>query len=125
MQIERTRIEQAARATGIDIDDLAAFFAEGEERIYAPGEWLFQESTPRRWAGILLAGEDAASGWLRAALRDGIAVDDLRRWIFAPRTTPPIAAADWAGASSRPGWTGSIRAPSGCGTSRTAATRRP
>ena len=57
MQIERTRIEQAARATGIDIDDLAAFFAEGEERIYAPGEWLFQESTPRRWAGILLAGE--------------------------------------------------------------------
>ena len=53
MQIERTRIEQAARATGIDIDDLAAFFAEGEERIYAPGEWLFQESTPRRWAGIL------------------------------------------------------------------------
>ena len=46
-----------------------------------------------RLNGILLAGEDAASGWLRAALRDGIAIDDLRRWIFAPRATPPIATA--------------------------------
>lgn len=48
MHIDRTRIEQAAHATGIDVDDLAAFFAQGEERTYAPGEWLFQESTPRR-----------------------------------------------------------------------------
>ncbi len=46
-----------------------------------------------RLTGILLAGEDAATGWLRAALRDGVAIDDLRRWIFAPRATPPIAAA--------------------------------
>ena len=46
-----------------------------------------------RLAGILLAGEDAASGWLRAALRDGVPIDELRRWIFAPRTTPPVAAA--------------------------------
>ncbi len=56
MHIDRTRIEQAAHATGIDVDDLAAFFAQGEERTYAPGEWLFQQSTPRRWAGILLTG---------------------------------------------------------------------
>jgi assimilatory nitrate reductase catalytic subunit len=46
-----------------------------------------------RLTGILLAGEDAASGWLRAALRDGIAIDDLRRWLFAPRATAPVAAA--------------------------------
>ena len=46
-----------------------------------------------RLTGILLAGEDAASGWLRAALRDGLAIDELRRWLFAPRSTPPIAAA--------------------------------
>ncbi|MEI7430995.1 MAG: molybdopterin dinucleotide binding domain-containing protein, partial [Betaproteobacteria bacterium] len=46
-----------------------------------------------RLTGILLVGEDAASGWLRTALRDGIAIEELRRWIFAPRATPPIAAA--------------------------------
>lgn len=46
-----------------------------------------------RLNGILLAGEDAAVGWLRTALRDGVAIDELRRWIFAPRATPPIAAA--------------------------------
>ena len=46
-----------------------------------------------RLTGILLAGEDAASSWLRTALREGIAIDDLRRWIFAPRATPPVAAA--------------------------------
>ncbi|MBS1228183.1 MAG: nitrate reductase [Proteobacteria bacterium] len=47
----------------------------------------------RRLTGILLAGEDAASGWLRAALRDGIAIDALRRWLFAPRSTAPVAGA--------------------------------
>ena len=47
----------------------------------------------RRLTGILLAGEDAASGWLRAALRDGIAIDELRRWLFAPRSTSPVAGA--------------------------------
>lgn len=46
-----------------------------------------------RLTGILLAGEDAASGWLRGAMRDGIAIDALRRWLFAPRATPPVASA--------------------------------
>lgn len=46
-----------------------------------------------RLTGILLAGEEAASAWLRAALRDGVPIDELRRWIFAPRATPPVAAA--------------------------------
>jgi len=46
-----------------------------------------------RLTGILLAGEDAASGWLRAALRDGVAIEELRRWLFVPRSSPPIATA--------------------------------
>ncbi len=46
-----------------------------------------------RLTGILLAGEEAAGAWLRAALRDGIPIDELRRWIFAPRATPPVASA--------------------------------
>jgi assimilatory nitrate reductase catalytic subunit len=46
-----------------------------------------------RLTGILLAGEDQASNWLRAALRDGVPIDALRRWLFAPRAEPPVAAA--------------------------------
>lgn len=43
-----------------------------------------------RLSGILLGGEVAAEGWLRAALRDGVDIDDLRRWIFAPRAIVPV-----------------------------------
>ncbi|MDI6746367.1 MAG: molybdopterin-dependent oxidoreductase [Rhodocyclaceae bacterium] len=46
-----------------------------------------------RLTGMLLAGEDAAGGWLRTAIRDGLPIEELRRWIFAPRAAPPIAAA--------------------------------
>ncbi len=46
-----------------------------------------------RLTGVLLAGEDAAAPWLRAALREGIEIDTLRRWIFAPLATPPMATA--------------------------------
>ncbi len=57
MQIEQKRIAQAAQVSGINVDDLTAFLAEGSEQHYGPNEWLFQESTPRLWAGILLEGE--------------------------------------------------------------------
>jgi len=46
-----------------------------------------------RLVGILLAGEDQASGWLRAAMRDGVPIDALRRWLFAPGAEPPVATA--------------------------------
>ena len=41
--------------------------------------------------GLQLAGEDLAGGWLRTALRDGVPIDVLRRWLFAPLATPPVA----------------------------------
>ena len=50
-------IKQAARASGIRPEDLVEFFAAGSERKYQPNEWLFQESTPRQWAGIVLDGD--------------------------------------------------------------------
>ena len=46
-----------------------------------------------RLTGILLAGEDQAESWLRVAMRDGVPIDALRRWLFAPRAEPPVAAA--------------------------------
>ncbi len=50
-------IKQAAKASGIRPEDLVEFFAAGSERKYQPNEWLFQESTPRQWAGIVLDGD--------------------------------------------------------------------
>jgi hypothetical protein len=41
MQIEQKRIAQAAQVSGINVDDLTAFLAEGSEQHYGPNEWLF------------------------------------------------------------------------------------
>jgi aspartate ammonia-lyase len=57
MIIEQSIIRQAAKASGIGEKDLAVFLAEGRPHIYQANEWLFQESTPRQWAGIILEGE--------------------------------------------------------------------
>ena len=57
MNIAKSVIRQAAKASGISEEDLILFFKEGERKIYKPNEWLFQESTPRKWAGIILEGD--------------------------------------------------------------------
>jgi len=46
----------AATATGAEPDDLAALLAGGTERTFAPGAWLFHESTPREWLGVVAQG---------------------------------------------------------------------
>ncbi|MCX7896405.1 MAG: (2Fe-2S)-binding protein [Rhodocyclaceae bacterium] len=43
--------------------------------------------------GLLLAGEDQAGGWLRAAMLTGLPIAPLRRWLFAPSAEPPVAEA--------------------------------
>jgi len=57
MKIDKKLIKQAAKGTGISEEDLTTFFSEGEKCTYKPNDWLFQESTPRQWAGILLEGD--------------------------------------------------------------------
>jgi aspartate ammonia-lyase len=57
MKQVKSQIKEAARASGIEAADLIAFFSEGERHLYKPNEWLFHESTPRRWAGIILDGD--------------------------------------------------------------------
>ena len=54
---EKQIIQQASKASGISEEDLTAFFAEGEKKEYQATEWLFHESTPREWAGIILDGD--------------------------------------------------------------------
>lgn len=57
MQIESMILKQVTKTMGIREEELNSFFQEGEKREYTPNEWLFQESTPRQWAGIILKGE--------------------------------------------------------------------
>lgn len=57
MDIEKSLLKQAALGSGINEEDLKAFFSEGKKRVYEANEWLFQESTPRSWTGIILEGE--------------------------------------------------------------------
>jgi len=57
MDINKSILEQASKTSGISIDDLTAFFKQGEQKTYKPNEWLFQQSTPRQWAGIILEGD--------------------------------------------------------------------
>ena len=47
----------ASTATGISQNDLMFVFGKGERKVYAPGEYLFHESSPRLWAGIVEEGE--------------------------------------------------------------------
>ncbi len=57
MKIDKSIITRVSKRSGISEEDLTIFFAEGEEHVYQPNEWLFQESTPRQWAGIILEGD--------------------------------------------------------------------
>lgn len=57
MIFKKDIIEQVMKSSGISEADLFKFFAEGEQKSYGPNEWLFQESTPRMWAGIILDGD--------------------------------------------------------------------
>ncbi|MCG8568296.1 MAG: cyclic nucleotide-binding domain-containing protein, partial [Desulfobacterales bacterium] len=50
-------IKEAAAGFGITEDDLTHFLPLGEEVSYPANAWLFQESNPRQWAGIILDGE--------------------------------------------------------------------
>jgi aspartate ammonia-lyase len=52
-----TLLEETAIATGIAVEDLHALLDRGTRRTYAPGAWLFHESTPRQWAGMIEEGE--------------------------------------------------------------------
>ncbi|MEZ7196073.1 aspartate ammonia-lyase [Pseudodesulfovibrio karagichevae] len=69
MKNEQSVIHQAARSTGISEKDLNLLLAEGEERIYPQNEWVFHESSPRRWAGIILEGELELMRGLHGACR--------------------------------------------------------
>jgi aspartate ammonia-lyase len=50
-------LKTASKRIGVEQSYLQDFFALGEQHTYEAEEWLFHESTPRKWAGLVLDGE--------------------------------------------------------------------
>jgi len=50
-------LQRASKRMGVARSDLQDFFSRGEQKTYAAEEWLFHESTPRQWGGLVLEGE--------------------------------------------------------------------
>ncbi len=56
MHITTSVIKRFAEDTGITTEDLEEFLSKGETREFAQGDYLFHESSPRLWLGIMLDG---------------------------------------------------------------------
>ena len=50
-------LQRASKRMGMAKADLQNFFSRGEQKSYAAEDWLFHESTPRQWGGLVLEGE--------------------------------------------------------------------
>jgi len=50
-------LHKASKKIGVAPADLKDFFKRGKQVTYAAEEWLFHESTPRQWAGMVIDGE--------------------------------------------------------------------
>jgi aspartate ammonia-lyase len=57
MKLDSQTIADAARRIGISADELSAVVQRGAAVTYGPGDYLFHESTPREWLGLVMAGE--------------------------------------------------------------------
>ncbi len=50
-------MERMAKNVGSSLEEVQDFFQRGQEITYQAEEWLFHESTPRMWGGVVLEGE--------------------------------------------------------------------
>ncbi len=76
----------AAIATALELDDGTAYHDPTRGIVK-----LARIETDGRLAGLLFAGETAATPWLQDAMTGGLPLGELRRWLFAPSATPPVA----------------------------------
>jgi aspartate ammonia-lyase len=57
MKLDSNTIADAAHRIGIQPEELAHVLHRGAAVTYAAGDYLFHESTPRQWLGLVLEGE--------------------------------------------------------------------
>src|ERR1043166_2383972 len=57
MKLDSNTIAEAAQRIGIKAEELAAVLERGTAVTYKGADYLFHESTPRQWLGLVLEGE--------------------------------------------------------------------
>ena len=57
MKLDSNTIADAAQRIGIKAEELSAVLQRGTAVAYKAGDYLFHESTPRQWLGLVLEGE--------------------------------------------------------------------
>jgi aspartate ammonia-lyase len=57
MKLDSNTIAEAAQRIGIKAEEFAAVLQRGTAVSYKGGDYLFHESTPRQWIGLVLEGE--------------------------------------------------------------------
>ncbi len=81
--LQAERLEQVARALDLPEDQSLVYLDERRgiiKRALVEADNL---------TGLVFAGETAATGWLLEALVEQRAMQDLKPWLFAPRSQPP------------------------------------
>src|SRR5688572_24696457 len=57
MKLNSDTIAAAAQRIGIKPEELAAVLQRGTSVVYKAGDYLFHESAPRQWLGLVIEGE--------------------------------------------------------------------
>src|SRR6266576_4552732 len=57
MKLDQNTIAEASLRIGIKAEELAAVLHRGEAVSYKGGDYLFHESAPRQWLGLVMEGE--------------------------------------------------------------------
>jgi aspartate ammonia-lyase len=74
MKLDSHTIADAAQRIGVQPNELAAVLGRGTAVPYQPADYLFHESMPRQWLGLLLEGEvDVVRGQLGQSVLIGVA----------------------------------------------------
>jgi aspartate ammonia-lyase len=101
MELDPNTIAQVAQRIGIKPEELAAVFKHGISVNYRPGEYLYHESTPRQWLGLVLEGEvDLVKGQHGQSTLIGVAEPGaiLSEGVLLDETPHATSAVTWRGA---------------------------
>ena len=95
MKLNPDTIAEAAQRIGIQLEELAAVLKRGTSVTYKEGDYLFHESTPRHWLGVVMEGEidlvrgqhgkSVLVGFAQpgAILSEGVMLDDTAHGVSA------------------------------------------